>query len=120
MPEAVKTDFTQVLLDTGRIRRRATSWMCHARETNLVRLMRSNAKVRPEAFDRARKELLEVLKADRANYREELQESPRDPFGRPTPQSWAEIDTAIELLEKDPDAFVKNFFILPQGSGRWD
>lgn len=109
LPESLKADFTQMLLDTGRIRRRAASMAYHLRETNLARLMRSNGPERPEAAERARKELLAVLRVDRENFREELARSPVTPLGQKMPAEWKEIDAAIDRLEKDPAGFLANY-----------
>lgn len=108
VPGALKESFTQILLDTGRIRRRASSLAYHMRETNLARLMRSNTS-RPEAAERARKELLSVLRADRENFREEIAVMPIPPLGTRQPEQWKEIDTAIELLQEEPAKFLDTF-----------
>jgi hypothetical protein len=109
LPENLKTDFAQVLLDSGRIRRRADSLAYHLRETNLARLIRSNATEHPEAAERARKELVEVLKADRKNFREELTQPPVTPQGAKMPAEWKEMDEAIDLLDKEPATFLKTY-----------
>lgn len=109
VPAELKDSFAQILTDTGRIRRRALCMAYHLRETNLARLMRSNAVARPEAVERARKELLTVLQADRENFREELAQTPLSPLGTAQSDSWPEIDAAIELLQKDPVEFLTTF-----------
>jgi hypothetical protein len=78
------------------------------RETNLARMMRSNAS-RPEAAERARKEMLTVLRADRKNFCEEIAQTPLLPSGAKQPAEWPEIDAAIELLEKNPAEFLNAY-----------
>jgi hypothetical protein len=107
MPEEMQRSFALTLRDTGQIRRRAASLGFHLRETNLARLMRTN-QARPEAFERARRELLDVLRADKANHAEEKAEAPISPSGIPLAE-WPEIDAAIELLQRDPVKFLANY-----------
>ena len=108
VPAALKDSFMQILVDTGRISRRGASLAYHLRETNLARLMRSNAS-RPEAAERARKELLSVLRADRENFREELSQTPLSSSGEKPLAQWKEIDAAIELLQAAPAEFLATY-----------
>jgi len=108
VPAGLDESFAQVLRDTGRIRRRAASMAYHMRETNLVRLMRTNAS-RPEAFARARGELLHVLQADRENHLEELAQAPATASADKVPIRWPEIDAAIAMLQGDADRFLATY-----------
>ncbi len=108
VPAGLDESFAQVLRDTGRIRRRAASMAYHMRETNLVRLMRTNAS-RPEAFARARGELLHVLQADRENHLEELAQAPATASADKMPIRWPEIDAAIAMLQGDADRFLATY-----------
>ncbi len=108
VPARLAESFGQVLMDTGRIRRRAAGMAFHTRETNLARLMRSNSQ-RPEAVARARQELLKVLRADRANFEEEMTQAPLTSTGARQNATWKEMDAAIEALQKDPDGFLTTY-----------
>ena len=109
VPAALKDSFVQMLTDVGRIRRRAACLAYHMRETNLARLMRYNAS-RPEPYERARREMRVVLRADRENFLEEVAKTPVSSLGSPQPKQWPEIDAAIELLDKSPSKFLTTCF----------
>lgn len=108
LPGELEDSFGQFLMNTGRIRRRAMGMAYYLRETNLARLMRDNA-ARPEVAERARKELLAVLEADRENFHQELAQTPLSPTGLKQSAQWPEIDAAIELLQRSPQSFVASF-----------
>lgn len=107
LPAGLKESFAETLRDTGLIRRRAASFAYHLRETNLARLMRSNRE-RPEAAERARREMLEVLRADKANYAEEKAQTPASSSGA-LPERWRQIDDAMKLLENSPENFLARY-----------
>ncbi|MDR0592273.1 MAG: hypothetical protein LBG60_03240 [Bifidobacteriaceae bacterium] len=99
---------------------RARAYHYHLRETLLAQMLRAGTARRQALLA----ELAQVLRADLANQERELRRAERCPSDRPEPQpvqvSWrwvvpARTDTgpirrAIELLERDPEAFLDIYF----------
>ena len=100
-PAELKESLERLLLDTGRARRRARAMAFHMRETNLARVMRFS-KAGPAAIERARKDMLATLLADRENFCEELGSSLQG-------SRWPEMDEAIIALQADPDRFLASY-----------
>lgn len=109
VPAELKADMERLLLDTGRARRRALALAYHKRETNIARVMR-HSKAGHGAMERARKQMLETLLADRENFREEMARTPLSPLGKPQVPRWPEMDAAIAMVQQDPALFLRSYF----------
>lgn len=98
---------------------RTTAYACHARETNLARLLRGGV---PER-ERLASEMRAVLEADRANQQRELARRSGTPSAESSPlplqltERWivadrtetAAVDAALALFDQDVDAFLETY-----------
>jgi hypothetical protein len=96
-PASLKTHLEAGLTELNELRRRILSYAYHLRETNLAELMRDMRKRGTEIPQRVKDELLALLKADQQN------QGQAEPCG-----------AAIALLDKDLDAFLGTYFVVPE------
>lgn len=111
VPPALRDAFAANLRDLAALRRRAMAYAYHIRETNLATVLRRHSNARDTgatAMARVSSELLDVLRADRENWREEVGARTGLPG---TSDTWPEMDEAIELLQQDPGAFLDRFLL---------
>jgi hypothetical protein len=99
----LSNDFNKNLVDLAGLRRRAETYALHLRETNLATVLRKAAELKLPRPQKIVDELLAALQADLENHRAELAAA-----GQKNEQ-WPEMQHAIALLNKNSDAFLKEF-----------
>ncbi len=100
LPKPLAEDFEKNLEDLDGMWRRTRAYVYHIRETNLATSMRVLRNQGLQIPQRALDEMLAVLKADQANQK---QDEP--------------IASAVALLQKDPDEFLRQYFT--SGPDKW-
>ena len=103
VPTSLRGDFNKNLVDLAGLRRRAVTYALHLRETNLATILRKAAVMKLPRPQKDVDELLAVLQADLENHRAEFAA-----IGQENKQ-WPEMQRAIAVLEKDPEAFLNEF-----------
>jgi hypothetical protein len=103
VPPALSNDFNKNLVELAGLRRRAETYALHLRETNLATVLRKAAELKLPRPQKIVDELLAALQADLENHRAELAAA-----GQKNEQ-WPEMQQAIALLNKNSDAFLKEF-----------
>ena len=103
VPAALSKDFARSQSDLAGLRRRAVTYALHLRATNLATVLRKAAELKQPRPQKALDELLVALKASLANHLEELA-GQKD-------KDWPEMRQAIELLGKNPDAFLGKYLM---------
>jgi hypothetical protein len=103
VPASLRSDFDKNLADLAGLRRRAVTYALHLRETNLATILRKADEMKLPRPQKTVDELLAALHADYENHRAELAAA-----GRPNGQ-WPEMQQAVALLKKDPEAFLREF-----------
>lgn len=99
IPSTLADGFRRNLEELHQMSRRVMAYAYHCRETNLAAMMRRVRNSGREVPERLTREMLTVLKEDRANQRP----------GQP-------IDAALELFERNIDAFLAKYFLVtPDG-----
>lgn len=122
LPKEFSENFASNLLDLGRFRRRALAYAYHLRETNIATCLRAARKDnQPALAERLAKELLGVMKADLQNVACEKLAAKGNamPAAAPAAGSWPEMESAVDLAEKDLDKFLKTYFAdAPDGASK--
>ena len=103
IPASLASDFNKNLVDLAGLRRRAVTYALHLRETNLATILRKADELKLPRPQKTVDELLAALHADFENHRAELAAA-----GQANDQ-WPEMQQAIALLKKDPEAFLQEF-----------
>jgi hypothetical protein len=97
VPASLAADFQKNLVDLAGIRRRATAFACHLRETNLAAILSSQLERSQPLRSDITAELGEVMAADLANCQSEGQD-------------WPEMQQALELYRRDLPQFLRTYF----------
>ena len=105
VPAALMPDFERNLANLAGLRRRATAYALHLRETNLAPVLRKASELNLPSPQKSLDELLAALAADRENHQAEL----AAPLPGHKPEPWKEIDDAIALLQKNPSEFLQTY-----------
>jgi hypothetical protein len=103
VPPSLSNDFDKNLVDLAGLRRRAMTYALHLRETNLAMILRKAAALKLPRPQKTVDELLASLHTDLENYRAELAVAGREN------EHWPEMQQAIDLLKKNPEAFLQSF-----------
>jgi hypothetical protein len=103
VPEPLADAFNKNLVDLAGLRRRSVTYALHLRETNLATILRKAAELKLPRPQKSVDELLAALQADMENNRAEFAAAGHEN------KQWPEMRRAITLLEKDPEAFLKEF-----------
>jgi len=103
VPPPLASDFNKNLVDLAGLRRRAVTYALHLRETNLAAILRKADELKLPRPHKTVDELLAAFHADYENHRAELTAA-----GQVNGQ-WPEMQRAVDLLKKDPEAFLQEF-----------
>jgi hypothetical protein len=103
VPPSLSGDFNKNLVDLAGLRRRAVTYALHLRETNLATILRKADALKLPRPQKTVDELLACLHTDLENHRAELAVAGREN------EHWPEMQQAIDLLKKDPGAFLQSF-----------
>lgn len=116
VPQNLKKTFQLNLDELAAFRRRALAYAYHLRETNIAMLLRKAREQGQPAPEKMMTELHVIMKNDLRNFMEEQTglANARNvaPGGSPVQvSSWKEMEDAIALIEKEPDVFLKTYFL---------
>jgi hypothetical protein len=106
VPDGLAKDFTATLTDLACLRRHALAYVFHLRETNLASVLRTAVALKQPRPQKALDELLVLLEADLQNHRAEMAALLKGQNS----VDWADMQSALALLQRDPDGFLRKYF----------
>jgi hypothetical protein len=100
IPQSLQKTFQLNQAELAAFRRRALAYAYHLRETNITMLLRKAREQGQPASEKLMTGLLTIMKNDLLNFESEK-----------AANTWQEMTDAIALINKDPDVFLKTYFL---------